>query len=146
MVGTVASQVRLRLRICMVVIYQGVLVPVLPVWSVPKTSSPYDGAHAQVPVFRRWFPALHLVNRPEPLQRAGDYIEKRMVLDHLRPGSVMNSCVPGVHVDCIAAGPPHCPVLLNPDIVSSNAHDLRCGYTRSKAVGRARRHAVVPVP
>lgn len=113
LVRTASSQVHLRSWACMVVTQQGGLIHVPPVWSVPKTSSPYYGAHAQAPVFRRWFPALNLVDRPETLQRAGDYVEKRMVLGHLRPGSVTNSCVSGVHVDCIAAGPPHCHVFLN---------------------------------
>ena len=38
----------------------------------------------------------------------------KLVLVHVRPGSGTDACVPGVHVDCIAAGTPHCHALVEP--------------------------------
>ena len=91
-----------------------IFVPIFPVRSVSKTSSPDDGIHAQVPFRSERFAALHLVWNSEPLQSAGDHVEKSLVLVHLRSSSETDACVPGVHVDCVAAGAPHCHVLLDP--------------------------------
>ena len=75
------------------------LVSALPVRSVPKTSSPDDNVHPQVPVCSELFAAAHLVWNSERLQRAGDRVDKWLVLFHLRPGSGTDACVPGVYVD-----------------------------------------------
>lgn len=81
---------------------------VLAVRSVPKTSSPYDDVHPQVPVCREIFPAFNLARSLGSLRHAGDRVGKRLVLVHMRPGSWTGACVSGVRVDCIAAGMPHC--------------------------------------
>ena len=98
MVSTASSQVYLRLWVCTCDAQQNrLIIPVLPVRSVPKTSSPYDDVHPQVPVCREWFLAINLVNISEPLRRAGDRLEKRLVLIHLRPGSGTGAFVSGVY-------------------------------------------------
>ena len=102
--------------------------PVFPVWSVPKSSSPDDDVHPQVPFCSEGFAALHLVWNSEPLQHARDFMEKWLVLVHLRPGSGTDACVPGVHLDCIAAGAPYCHVLLDPYETPSYGYELCCGY------------------
>ena len=71
----------------------GGLVPILPVRSVSKTSSPDDDVHPQVPFCSERFAALHLAYDSESLQRAGDRVEKGSVLVHLRPVSgQMRAC------------------------------------------------------
>ena len=104
----------MRLWVYMSDINQDGLLSVLSVRSVPKTSSPDDDVHPQVFVCSERFAALHLVWNSEPLNRAGYCVEKWLVLVHMRPGYGTDACVPGVHVDCIAAGAPHGHVLLNP--------------------------------
>ena len=100
------------------------LLSVLSVRSVPKTTSPHDDVHPQIPVRREVFPALHLVRNPKSLQSAGDRVEKRVVLVHVRHGSGADACVSGVHVACIAAGAPRCRVFFNPHEAPSNPHEL----------------------
>ena len=55
-------------------------------------------------------------------------MDKRLVLMYLRPCSVTDVRVAGVHVNCIAAGAPHYYVLLDPHETPSHAHELLCGY------------------
>ena len=95
-------------------VQQDGLLPMFPVWCVSKTSSADDDIHPQVPFRSEPFAALHLVWNSEPLQSAGDLVEKWLVLVHLRSSSGTDACVPSVHVDCVAAGAPHCHVLLDP--------------------------------
>ena len=127
-ISTASSQMYLRLQVCMGDVQQDGLNPVFPVWSVPKSSSPDDDVHPQIPVCSDRFAALYLVWNSEPLQRAGDREEKWLVLVHLRPDSGTDACVPGVHVDCIAAGAQNCYVLLDPCEAPFHAPDLCCRY------------------
>ena len=126
-IGAASPQVYLYLWVCVGDVQQDRLLSVLSVRSVPKISSP-DDVHPQVPVCSEGFTALHLVWNSESLQRARDRVEKWLVLVHLRPGSGTDACVPGVHVDCTAAGAPLCYVLLKPYEASSNVHELCCRY------------------
>ena len=104
----------LCLRVCVGHIHQNGLVPVFRVWGVPKTSSPNDDVHSEVSVCSQGFSALYLMRDPQPLESAGDFMEKRLVLVYLRAGSRTDACVSGVHISCIAAGAPHSHILLNP--------------------------------
>ena len=72
--------------------------------------------------------------------------EKWLVLVHLRRGSGTDTCVPGIHVHCIAAGAPHCHVLLIPMKRLPMPTNSAPGMTRSESVGLARRNAVAPAP
>ena len=92
-ISTASSQMYLRLQVCMGDVQQDGLVSVLPVRSVPKTSSTNnDDVHPQVPIFSERLAALHLVWNSEPLQRAGD--REWLVLVHLRLGSGTDAFVP----------------------------------------------------
>ena len=95
-------------------VQKGGLLPVLLERRVPKTASPHDDVHRQIPIGREGFSVPNLVRNPKSLQRAGDRVEERLVLVHLRPGSGAGACVSGVHVDCVAAGAPHCHVFIQP--------------------------------
>ena len=80
-------------------VQQDGLLPVPSVRWVPKTASPHDDVHPQIPVRREGFTALNLVRNPKSLQCAGDRVEKRLVLVqlhvlvHLHPGSGTDACV-----------------------------------------------------
>ena len=124
MVSTASSPVYLRVWVCMGDVQQDGLLPVLSVRSVPKTASPHDDVHPQIPVHHEGFPALNLVKNPKSLQRAGDRVDTRLVLVHLCPGYGEDVCVSGVHVDCIAAGAPTCHVFLNPHEAPSISHEF----------------------
>ena len=65
---------------------------------------------------------------PKPLENAGDRIEERLVLVHLRAGSGIDACVSGVHIGCIAAGVPRCYMFLDPRETPFNYHELCFGY------------------
>ena len=84
-----------RFRVCMGDFQSDGLVSIFPVRSVSKTSSPNDDIHPQVPFRCERFTALHLVWNSEPLQSAGDRVEKWLVLVHLRSSSGTDACVPG---------------------------------------------------
>lgn len=56
------------------------------------------------------------------LRCAGDCAEIQLALVRLRPGSGIDACVSGIHVDCIAAEAPRCHVFLNPLEAPSNSH------------------------
>ena len=79
-------------------VQQDGLLPILSVLSVPKTASPHDDVHPQVPVHREEFPAHNLVRNSKSNQRAGDRVEKWLVLVRLRPDSGADACVSGVYV------------------------------------------------
>ena len=51
-----------------------------------------------------------------------------MVLIYLRPCSATDARVASVHVNCIAAGAPHCQVFPYPNEPPSHALKLFCGY------------------
>ena len=60
-ISTASPQVYLcRLRVCVGDVQQDEFASVFPVRSVPKTSSPDDDVHPQVPVSSERFAALHL--------------------------------------------------------------------------------------
>lgn len=124
MISTTSSQVNLRLQVCMGDVQPDVHVPRPPVWRVTKTCSPDDDVRTRVPFCSEWFAVFHLAWNSEPLQRAIDFMEKGLVLVHMRPGFATYKCVPGVHVSCIAAGAPYCHVLLDPYGGSSHSHEL----------------------
>ena len=147
MVSTASPPVYPHLWVCMGDDRQAGLVPVLSVRSAPKRASSHHVVPPQIPIRRKWFPALDLVRNPNSIQRAGDRVEKRLVLVHLRPGSAAEAGV-SVHVDCIAVGAPHCYVILNPHKASvfQYPRNIYAGMTRSEFVGRARRHAVPHAP
>ena len=117
-----------------------------PVLSVRQTASPYDDVHPQIPLRCEGFPALNLVRNPKSLQRAGDRVEKRLVLVHLRPGSgAMRDCRVSTStasqqghltVTCSSIPMKSFPIPMNSDACA----------IRSQSVGRARRHVVVPAP
>ena len=65
---------------------------------------------------------------PESLGSAGECMEERLVLVHLRAGSGADACVSGAHIGGIAAGVPHRNMFLNPSEKSFNAHELCRGY------------------
>ena len=71
----------------------------------------------------RFLSAMKVVRNPKSLQRAGDEVEERLVLVHLRPGSGAGACVSGVHVNCISAGAPRRHMFLNPHEAPSNSHE-----------------------
>ena len=119
---------------------------VLSVRSVPKTSSPDDDVYPQVPACSERFAALHVVWDSEPLQYAGDRIEKWLALVHLRLGSGSDACAPGVNVHCIAAGASHCHVLLIPIRRHPMPTNSAPGTTRNESAGLARRNAVASAP
>ena len=80
-----------------------------------------------------------------------DRMEEQLVLVHLRAGSGTDgsgtdACGSVVHIGCIAAEAPYCHMFFNPHEAPSNAHDSVPGMTRSKSVGRIRKHAVAPAP
>ena len=60
----------------------------------------------------------------EPLHRVGDRVQKWPVLVHLLLGSETDACVPGAHVNRIAARAPYCRVLLDPYEAPWHAHEL----------------------
>ena len=128
MISAASPQDCLRLWVCVGDVQEDGRFSLLPTRSVPKTFPPDGDVHPQVSVCMERFAALYLVWIPEPLQRADDRVEKWLVLVHLRLGSGTNACVPGAHVDCIAAGAPHCHVLVNPCEVPSHVHKLCCRY------------------
>ena len=103
------------------------LLPILPVGSVPETSSPDGDIHPQISVCGERFAALHLVSNSQPLQRTGHRVDMRLVLVYLRPCSGADTRVAGVRINCIAAGAPHCHVFLDPHETPSHAHELCCG-------------------
>ena len=65
---------------------------------------------------------------PKPLESAGDRMEERLVLVHLRAGYGTDECDSGVRIDCIAAGVSHYHMFLDPHEAPSNIHELCCGY------------------
>ena len=79
------AQVYLRLWVYVGDVQQDGLFSVLPMRSVPRTSSPDDDVYRQVPVCSERF-ALHLEwNSFRAASRTGDRGEKWLVLVHLRP-------------------------------------------------------------
>ena len=85
---------------------------VLPFWNIPDISFLYDDVDPHIPVRWESFPDFNLVMDRKSTQSAGNRVEKSLVLVNLCPSSGAEVCVSGVHVDCIAAGRPHCHVLL----------------------------------
>ena len=81
--------------------------PVYSIRSVPKASSPDDNALTQVVVGQKGFPAISLVRDPMLLERAGDRVEKQLVLVRMCSCMGTGAFVPRVHVLYIAAGAPH---------------------------------------
>ena len=124
-ISTTASQVYLRLRVCMGDVQQDGSVPILPLRSVSKTTSGDDDVYPQVLSAVNGSPTLHLVLNFEPFQRARGCIERWLVLEHLRPTSGTDACVPGVHVNCIKAGAPYCHVLLEDTVAVATTSDSR---------------------
>ena len=100
------------------------LVPVFRVRGVPRTSSPNDDVYPEFSVCSEEFPDLYLTRDPKPLESAGDRMEERLVLVYLSAGSRTDTCVSGVHIGCIAAGTPHCHLLLDPYEAPSHTHEL----------------------
>lgn len=84
-----------------------------PIRGIPKTSSPHEGyIYSQVMFRRKRFPAFNLVKHANSLERAGNRVGKRLVLVRLLSCSGDNTCVSGVHIECISAGAtslPHFP-------------------------------------
>ena len=69
-ISTASPQVYLcRLRVCVGDVQQDEFASVFPVRSVPKTSSPDDYVHQQVPVCSEWLAALPLERNSEPFVR-----------------------------------------------------------------------------
>ena len=109
-------------------VQQDRLLPKLPAWSIPETSSPDGNTHPQISVCGERLAALHLVSNPEPLQRRGHRVDKRLEMIYMRPYSGEDARVAGVYVNCIAAGAPHCHMFLYPHELPSHAHKRFCGY------------------
>lgn len=57
-----------------------------------KAPYPYDDFYPQIPVRREKLPALNFARNPRWPQRAGDRVEKRLVLVLLHPGSAADPC------------------------------------------------------
>ena len=135
------------MRVCVGDVEQDGIVSVLPVRSVPKTSSTNnDDVHPQVPIFSERLAALHLVWNSDPLQHAGARMEKWLALVHLRPGSGTDACVPGVSTTAsqqrhLIATCSSIPMQRLPMPTNSAA-----GMTRKESVGLVRKHAVAPAP
>ena len=55
-------------------------------------------------------------------------MEKWLLLVYLHPGSGTDACGPGVHIDRIASGAPHCHVLLDLYEAPSHVNELCCRY------------------
>ena len=72
-------------------------------------------------------PSYHTRNTP---RRTVRYIQQysEHTQRYLRPCSVTDACVAGVYLNCIAAGAPHCHVLLDPHDTPPHAHELCCDY------------------
>ena len=126
-------------------VQQDRLVPVFPVRSVPKTSH-YDDVHPQVPVCSERFATLHLVWNSEPLQRAGDRVEKWLKCRFTCAPALERMRACRVPTSIASAGASHCHVLLDPYESPSQAHQSAAGITRSESADLARTHAVAPVP
>ena len=86
MISAAWLQVYLCLRVCMGHIHQNGLVPVFRVWGAPKIF-PNDDVHPGVSVCGEGFPALYLMRDPKPFESAGERMDERLVLVHLRAGS-----------------------------------------------------------
>ena len=85
--------------------------------------------YPEVSVCKEGSPALYLMRDPKPLESAGDRMEERLVLVHLRAGSGTDACVSGVHIiGFISARASHCHMFLNPHEAPSNTHELCRGY------------------
>ena len=148
MISAACLQVYLCLLACVGHIHWNGLVSVFRVRGVPKTSSPNDDVIPEVYAYSEGFPAIYLMTDSKPLESEGYRMGGRLVLVHLRASSGTDTCVSGAHIGCIAAGAPHCHMLLNRHETPSIAHTMNfvTGMTCSESVGRPRRHEVVPAP
>ena len=87
------------------------------------TSSPDDDIHYQVSIRASRAPHLRLGERFKPLECAGDRAEKRLVLVHLRSGSLSHAHAARVHVGCIAVEAPYRQMLHDAKSSSARAHE-----------------------